>query len=139
LVYGWLLKYIIDEIYTKDNLRMITKENSLLRERINVLEAQSVQRMKSTPQPVQRVEPKPVATPKPTPSASRKDDLKLIKGIGRQLEKKLNNAGVNTFEQMSRLTTTDLQNIFGISKRAGQKADHFLTQARKFAQSNARK
>jgi len=34
LLYGWFMKWIIDEIYTKDNLRMITNENMQLRDRI---------------------------------------------------------------------------------------------------------
>lgn len=37
----------------------------------------------------------------PRASAKNKDDLKLIKGIGGFLEKKLNNIGIYTFEQIS--------------------------------------
>jgi predicted flap endonuclease-1-like 5' DNA nuclease len=136
-LYGWFMKLILDEIYTKDHLRMITNENTLLKERIKLfeqprsLESTSIQR--TPPQPVQPVEPAP--TPKSVRrTASEKDDLKKIKGVGPQMEKKLNNAGVNTFEQMSRLTTTDLQNILGISKRVVQSADNLITQAKKLAQ-----
>ena len=156
LMYGWLMRWIIDEIYTKDHLRMMTNQNTLLRERIREMEASNslalapAQRteLASTrmqpPQPVQREEPAspPASIPTPQPKAAaprakKNDDLKLIKGIGPQLEKKLNNAGVRTFDQMSRLTTAELQAILGISKRGLQNADNLISQARKFAQDNA--
>lgn len=138
-LYGWFMKWIIDEIYTKDKYRMITNENVLLKERIKRFEQQRSLESKS----VQRTLPQPVEPAPTTKSVRRatsaKDDLKKIKGVGPQMEKKLNDAGVNTFEQMSRLTTTDLQNILGISKRVVQSADNLITQAKKFAQQKSRK
>ncbi len=126
-VYGLFMKYIIDEIFVRDHLRMIANENTVLRERIQELEARAAQRVQSTPPPI------PHSEPTPTRSVNSKDDLKLIKGIGPQMEKKLNEAGVYTFDELSRLTTSDLQMILGISKRATQNADNLLTQARKLA------
>ena len=90
-----------------------------------------------TPQPDQR--PAPVAAPKPARRTAAKDDLKKIKGIGPVMEKKLNAAGVSTFEQFSRLTTQELQNILGISKRVVQSADNLITQARKLAQAKSKR
>jgi predicted flap endonuclease-1-like 5' DNA nuclease len=139
LVYGLFMKYILDEIYTKNNLKRITNENALLRERIKSLEAKSLQRTEERLQPAQRTDPVTVSQPAETIASSRADDLKLIKGIGPQMEKKLNNAGVYTFQQMSRLTTTELQNILGLSKRVTQNADNLITQARKFAQQNSKR
>jgi predicted flap endonuclease-1-like 5' DNA nuclease len=154
VVYGWLMRWIIDEIYTRDHLRMITNENTLLRERLRELEAPKSlslvpeQRTGLMPAPLQRPEPRqepassPASTPTPPPAkpvqrGNQKDDLKLIKGIGPKLEKKLNGAGVRTFDQMSRLTTAELQAILGISKRGLQNADNLISQARKFAHDNA--
>ena len=137
VISGVYLKWIIDEIYTRDHLKMITNENTQLRDRLQLLEeARSAQRLNQTPQPEQR--PAPVATPKAPRRTSTKDDLKKIKGIGPVMEKKLNAAGVNTFEQFSRLTTQQLQNILGISKRVVQSADNLITQAKKLAQGKAR-
>ena len=154
LLYGWLMRWIIDEIYTRDHLRMITNENTLLRERIRELDAPKSlalvpeQRTELMPAPLQRSEPRaepaspptPLPTPQPANPVQRKnqkDDLKLIKGIGPQLEKKLNSAGVKTFDQMSRLTTEELQAILGISKRGLQNADNLISQAKRFAQDHA--
>jgi predicted flap endonuclease-1-like 5' DNA nuclease len=145
LLYGWYMKWIIDEIFVKDQYRMITNENLQLRERIQFLESirpsetVAPPRSASRPQPLQPVEPALEPAEPVRLSSNEKDDLKLIKGIGPQMEKKLNNAGVRTFEQMSRLTTTDLQNILGISKRVTQNADNLLSQARKFAEGQARR
>jgi predicted flap endonuclease-1-like 5' DNA nuclease len=69
-------------------------------------------------------------------ASSRKDDLKLIKGVGPKMEEKLNKAGVTTFDQMSRLTATELQAILGISKRVVQNTDNLISQAKKFARQN---
>ncbi len=122
-IYGWLMKSIIDEIYRKDKLRMITDENTLPKERI---------KSPGTPKSVREIARTP--TTQPVQASSHKDDLKLIKGMGPQSEKKLNNAGIRTFAQMSRLTTTELQSILGISQRAVQKADNLIAQAKKLAQ-----
>jgi predicted flap endonuclease-1-like 5' DNA nuclease len=143
--FGVYLKWIIDEIYTRDNLRMIAKENMRLRDRLQLteeaqsLERKSVQRASPTPQPDQR--PAPPATPKPARRASTftRDDLKKIKGIGPVMEKKLNAAGVNTYEQFARLTTQQLQNILGISKRVQQSADNLISQAKKLLQEKSKR
>jgi predicted flap endonuclease-1-like 5' DNA nuclease len=137
VIFGVYLKWIIDEIYTRDHLRMIADENAQLKDRLQLLEgARSVQRVNPTPQPDQR--PVPVAAPKPPRRTSPKDDLKKIKGIGPVMEKKLNAAGINTYEQFSRLTTQQIQNILGISKRVVQSADNLITQAKKLAQQKSK-
>ena len=139
--FGVYLKWIIDEIYTRDHLRMIANENAQLRDRIRLmeqpkpLETRPIMQTSPTPQPDQR--PAQVATPRPARRASSKDDLKKIKGIGPVMEKKLNAAGVNTYEQFARLTTQQLQNILGISKRVVQSADNLITQAKKLAQEKS--
>jgi|GEM_PF-2902086 len=44
-------------------------------------------------------------------SADSKDDLKLIKGVGPIIEKKVNKLGIYTFEQISQLTNDDIEAI----------------------------
>ena len=143
LVYGWFMKWIIDEIYARDNLRMITNENEYLRDRIKALEAvrspeqYSRQKAVSSPQPPDHTLPAPTPAPQLPPTSSRRDDLKLIKGVGPKMEQKLNSAGVTSFDQMSRLTSEELQKILGTSKRAMQNADNLISQAKKFAQQKS--
>jgi predicted flap endonuclease-1-like 5' DNA nuclease len=138
LVYGWLLRWVIDKIFLEENLRTLADENALLRERILALEtpqpqaSRVSQRTGPAPLPVEHVEPVPAS--QEGMIVSQRDDLKMIKGIGPKMEQKLNDAGVHTFAQMSRLTPTQLQNILGISKRVVQSSDNFISQAKKFAE-----
>jgi predicted flap endonuclease-1-like 5' DNA nuclease len=137
LVYGWLLKWVLDKIFLEDNLRALTNENEVLRQRLQTLEEsrlqqnRAMQKPEPAPLPVEDVEPVAVMGSGPVPP--HRDDLKMIKGVGPQIEKKLNTAGVYTFDQMSRLTTEQLQMILGGSKRNAQNTDNLINQAKKFA------
>lgn len=65
------------------------------------------------------------------------DDLKIIKGIGPEIERRLNQAGIRTFAQLSQLTPADLETILGdVIKRLSNEQD-LLDQARDLA--NAKK
>jgi predicted flap endonuclease-1-like 5' DNA nuclease len=134
-LYGWFMKWIIDQIFLNDNLRLITNENEQLKERIRLLERPKASVARALP--VSQPEPRPA--PAATRTPSRKDDLKKIKGIGPVMEKKLNAAGVNTFEQFARLTAQELQNVLGISKRVVQSTDNLLSQAKKMAQQKSKR
>ena len=63
------------------------------------------------------VEPRPTVKVIP-------DDLKVIKGIGTVIERKLNEAGIFTFEQLGNLTPADLRRILGsaIERLANEEA-----------------
>jgi predicted flap endonuclease-1-like 5' DNA nuclease len=75
----------------------------------------------------------PLAAKGSNPVPPQQDDLKMIKGVGPKLEKKLNDANVYTFDQMSRLKTSELQAILGVSRRNDQSTDNLISQAKKFA------
>ena len=62
-----------------------------------------------------------------------RDDLKIIKGIGTVIERKLNDAGIFTFEQLGELTAADLRGILGevIERLANEES--LLQQARDLA------
>ncbi|MEO8356109.1 MAG: helix-hairpin-helix domain-containing protein [Chloroflexota bacterium] len=145
LVVGWLFKWIMDEVFEEENLRTVINENVLPQHSMEMLaeprslEAKSAQRtpdgpLAERPQPYFETAAAPMATAFTEDNTSSIDDLKMIKGVGPAMEKKLNEAGITTFEQLSRLTSTDLGNILGLSKRATQNADNLLTQARQLAQ-----
>ena len=61
------------------------------------------------------------------------DDLKIVKGIGPVIERKLNDAGIHTFEQLGNLTVADLRRILGnvIERLSDEEA--LLQQARDLA------
>ena len=93
-------------------------------------------------------EREPVHTPAPaqadrvSPAADREprlavevipDDLKVIKGIGPVIERKLNGAGVHTFQQLGALTVGDLRRILGTTIERLADEQSLLQQARDLA------
>ena len=128
LLYGWFIKFTFDRIYRGNEMEDIRNENASLKEYIRTLESRlqpksleskSVTRTASQPEPVQ--------------TASEKDNLKVIKGIGPAIEKKLNNAGIYTFEALARLSVEELESILGNARRLAQE-DNLIAQAKELAQ-----
>ncbi len=139
MIYGWFMHWLINKIFLEDNLQRLTHENDILRQRIMTLETPRTKeelpvqkRPEPAPLPVEEAEPVAVTATGPVPP--HRDDLKLLKGVGPQIEKKLNTAGVYTFDQMSRLTTEQMQMILGGSKRNAQNTENLISQAKKFAE-----
>jgi predicted flap endonuclease-1-like 5' DNA nuclease len=120
LLYGWLVKIAFDRIYRDNEIEDIRNENASLREYIRSLET----RLQSRSVAQTATPPKPVRT------ESEKDDLKVIKGIGPALEKKLNNAGIQTFDALARLTVEELEGILGNTRRLVKEKD-LIAQAKK--------
>jgi large subunit ribosomal protein L21 len=68
-------------------------------------------------------------------TTSEKDDLKVIKGIGPAIEKKLNNAGIRTFAALAGLRKQDLENILGSQVKRLQDENDLIAQAKKLAKN----
>jgi len=132
LLYGWFIKVAFDRIYRENDLEDIRNENASLEEYIRTLES------KLQPKSLESKSVKPAASqPKPAQNENKKDDLKVIRGIGPAIEKKLNNAGIYTFAALARLTNEELENILGSTKRLVQEGN-LITQANKLARQNKR-
>jgi Fe-S oxidoreductase/nitrate reductase gamma subunit len=69
------------------------------------------------------------------PAAS--DDLKLLVGVGRALEKILHDAGVTTFEQIAAMTVRELQDILPDLHDARVEREDWIGQARRLADAKA--
>jgi predicted flap endonuclease-1-like 5' DNA nuclease len=61
------------------------------------------------------------------------DDLKVIKGIGVVIERKLNEAGIYTFDQLGGLTVAQLRRILGKTIERLSNEESLLQQARDLA------
>jgi len=61
----------------------------------------------------------------------------VIRGIGPAIEKKLNGAGIYTFEALAQLSMQDLEGILGNARRLAQEGD-LIAQARQLARQNKR-
>ena len=127
LLYGWFIKVAFDRIYRGNEIEDIRNENASLKEYIRTLESQLQSKPVQAP-PVKVA----LAEPAPAPTENRKDDLQAIRGIGPVIEKKLNNAGIQTFEALARLSQQELENILGNTRRLVQEAE-LIKQAKKLA------
>ena len=134
LLIGWLVEWVIDWFYWRGRMRPVAEENARLaqdnaglKERIGSLETKVSRKSQ-------------LAKTRPTSDKARKDNLQAIKGVGPVISKRLNEAGIYTFEELSRLTTDELEEIMGsLSKRFFPKQESILTQAKEFAQKKQEK
>lgn len=127
LLYGWLIKVAFDRIYRENELEDIRNENASLKEYIRSLEAKLQSKSLAT-----KSEARTTTRAKPVQTATGKDDLKVIKGIGPAIEKKLNDAGIQTFAALAQLTVEDLENILGNTRRLVKEKD-LIAQAEKLS------
>lgn len=141
LLYGWFIKIAFDRIYRENELEDMRNENESLRDYVRSLEmrlqpksleTKSMQSMQQTPPEARPVETPAKRTEAPA-QTSEKDDLKVIKGIGPAIERKLNNAGIHTFAALSQLSAADLENILGSQVKRLQDENDLLKQAKKLA------
>ena len=134
LLIGWLVEWVIDWFYWRGRMRPVAKENARLTQDNKVLQ----ERIASLETKVSRKSQ--LAKTRPTSDKARKDNLQAIKGVGPVISKRLNEAGIYTFEELSQLTTNELEEIMGsLAKRFFPKQESILTQAREFAQQKTEK
>ena len=134
LLIGWLVEWVIDWFYWRGRIRPIAEENArLARDNADLKE-----RLASIEAKVSRKSQ--LAKTRPTGDRAGKDNLQAIRGVGPVISKRLNEAGVYTFEELSRLTPDELQEIMGaLSKRFFPKQESILTQAKEFAEQKEKK
>ncbi len=134
LLLGWLVEWVIDWFYWRGRIRPVAEENARLardnadlKERLASMEAKISRKSQ-------------LAKTRPTGDRARKDNLQAIRGVGPVIAKRLNEAGVYTFEELSQLNPDELQEIMGpLSKRFFPKQESILTQAKEFAEQKAQK
>ena len=125
LLIGWLAEWAIDWYYSRGRITRIANENTGLKERIASLEA------KKNPSPLS-------AKGIPITDPDGKDNFQAIKGVGPVFAKRLKEAGITTFQQLSHLTSKELENILGnLYKRFFSRQETILAQAKEFARQKA--
>ncbi len=129
LLFGWFVKYAIDRIYRDNQLQALQDENTSLRQKILSLETRLQAKSLES-----RSSGRVAAQPQPVQTGTGKDDLKVIKGIGPAIERKLNEAGIQTFEALAQLAVEDLENILGSTKRLVKDPGSLIAQAGQLAQ-----
>lgn len=127
LLIGWLAEWVIDWYYWRTRIHRVASENTSLRERISSLEAEKGQRLES-------------AKGVPLTDREGRDNFRAITGIGPAFSKRLHAAGIHTFEQLSQLTSRQLEEILGdLYKRFFSKQEKILAQAKEFARQKTQK
>jgi predicted flap endonuclease-1-like 5' DNA nuclease len=133
LLIGWLVEWVIDWFYWRGRIRPVAEENARLAQD----NADLKERLASIEAKVSRKSQ--LAKTSPTGDRAGKDNLQAIRGVGPVISKRLNEAGVYTFEELSRLTPDELQEIMGpLSKRFFPKQESILTQAKEFSAQKAK-
>ena len=127
LLTGWLVEWVIDWFYWRSRHYRLASENAHFRERITSLESEQ-RKWPAAPQATALTEDQ------------GRDNLQAIKGVGPVFAKRLNEGGVYTFEQLSRLTPGQLEEILGeLFKRFFSKQETILAQARELAQQKSQR
>ena len=134
LLIGWLVEWVIDWFYWRGRMRSVVEENARLAQD----NADLKERVASLEMKVGRKSQ--LAKTRPTSDRAKKDNLQAIKGVGPVISKRLNEAGIYTFEELSQLNANELEEIMGsLAKRFFPKQESILTQAREFAQQKTEK
>lgn len=116
---GWLYKWIIDKVYTDVQIQNIASEDLLPME-YSELPAAKEQGMQVNKTP---------------PPKTKTEILEVLKGIGPASVKRLNRAGVFTFDDLALLSPQELRNILGnVLKRAAISETQVIAEAKKFAE-----
>ena len=119
LLCGLLYKWIIDKIYTDVQIQDITIEDPL------PIGYGEVPETKEQALPVNKA-----MRPK-----TKKEILEVLKGIGPASVKRLNQAGVFTFDDLALLKPEELRAILGnVLKRAAISENQVIAEAKKFAE-----
>ena len=125
LLIGWLAEWAIDWYYWRGRIGRVADENTGLREQLA-----SLKRKKN---PV-RLSAKNI----PIIDADGNDNFQAIKGVGPVFAKRLNDAGILTFEKLSQMKSGQLEEILGtLYKRFFSKQETILAQAKEFARQRA--
>jgi predicted flap endonuclease-1-like 5' DNA nuclease len=121
LLIGWLAEWAIDWFYWRARIESIATENINLKEHITALEAKKNQRLVS-------------AKNIPLTDKDGNDNFQAIRGIGPVFAKRLKEAGVTTFKELSQVKSKQLEEILGtLYKRFFSKQEKILAQAKEFA------
>ncbi|HKI53175.1 MAG TPA: hypothetical protein VJ987_03550 [Anaerolineales bacterium] len=126
LLIGWIIEWILDWFYWRGRIAKASSENAELQKRIISLE-ESLNRKPDT------------SITTPLTNRRGQDNLQAINGIGPVFAKRLNEAGVHTFEQLSQLGSKDMEKILGtLFKRFFSEENTIIEQAKEFAKQKVK-
>lgn len=133
LLIGWLVEWVVDWFYWRGRIDHVAGENIKLKERVTALEEEIGRKEQEIQRQGEAVKVTALR------DKEGNDNLQAIHGIGPVFAKRLNEAGVRTFERLASLTPQDLEEILGtLFKRFYSRENIILAQAKEFAEQKAR-
>lgn len=131
LLIGWIIEWVIDWFYWRGRIVGAANENASLKEHIAALEEDRRNRPLT-------VDAKGNAKSTLLTDKDGNDNFQAIKGIGPAFSKRLHDAGIHTFEQLSQLTPEQMEEILGpLFQRFFAKQNSILAHARELADLKA--
>jgi len=160
LLVGWLVEWVIDWVYWRGRIRAVaeemaqsaqdnarlSQENEKLAEDSAKLSQENAKlaqenadlngRIASLETKVSRKSQ--LSKTKPIRDKAGMDNLQAIRGVGPVIAKRLNEAGIYTFEEMAQLTPDELEEILGsLIKKFFPGEEKMIAQAKEFARQKA--
>jgi predicted flap endonuclease-1-like 5' DNA nuclease len=123
ILIGWLIEWVIDWVYWRRKNEQLSIERRSAEKKIEELTLAN-NNLVNEHAGLKAAQVIPTAVP---------DDLKIIKGIGPEIERRLNNSGITTFAQLAELTPQGLENILGEMVKRLASEESLLSQARELA------
>jgi len=139
LLIGWLVEWTIDWFYWRSRMRALAKESASLTEENENLKAGNA----DLKERIAAIETKinkrsQLAKTKPIRDRAGRDNLQAIRGIGPVIAKRLNDAGIYTFEELAQVAPEELEEILGaLIKKFFPGEEKMIAQAKEFAQQKA--
>ena len=153
LLIGWLVEWVIDWFYWRNRMQAaimqenpdlvkLKKENARLEEENTTLmrahkhldeeNADLKERLAKLEDEINQIKTSALIGHLLNKDGSH--NFQSIKGIGPAFSKRLNEAGIDTFEQLAQLTPQDMERILGtLYKRFFSKNNKVLSQAKEYA------
>ncbi len=169
LLIGWLVEWVIDWFYWRRRIHAVAQENVELTQRNASLSEENTKlsqdSAKLAQENVKLAEEKTKLTQenadltgriaalekkvsrksqlsktKPIRDKAGMDNLQAIRGVGPVIAKRLNEAGIYTFEEMAQLTSEELEEVLGsLIRKFFPGEEKMIAQAKEFAQQKAQR
>ncbi len=134
LLIGWLGEWVVDWLYWRR--RYAEHQKALAEAQAAEAEArQQAAQMEERARTAESALGGPVISEPPT-IARRPDDLTQIKGIGPVIARKLNAAGIMTYQQLARLKKDEFEAIIGDLVQRFVDEDGIIKQAQQLSEKN---
>jgi len=139
LLIGWLVEWVIDWFYWRGRIRPLAEENTNLEaENANLKTENENLKERITAIETKINKKSQLSKTKPIRDRAGMDNLQAIRGVGPVISKRLNEAGIYTFEELAQLTSEELEEILGsLIKKFFPGEEKMIAQAKEFAQQKA--